>query len=92
VRLSEEWHRGRRENVDDKRGIGIVSTFEWKTQTMPRTGTGVVVKMRKGNRRFVMATLPSIASIPSSSANNVELHSTFISASSGSQSFTPDDE
>jgi hypothetical protein len=80
-------------NVDDKRGIGVVSTFEWKTQTMPRTGTGVVVKeKREGNRRFVMATLPSLASIPSSSANNVELHSTFISASSGGQSFTPDGE
>jgi hypothetical protein len=59
---------------------------------MPRTGTGVVVKKRKGNHRFVMATLPSLASIPSSSANNVELHSTFISASSGGQSFTPDGE
>jgi hypothetical protein len=50
------------------------------------------VKKRKGNHRFVMATLPSLASIPSSSANNVELHSTFISASSGGQSFTPDSE
>jgi hypothetical protein len=59
---------------------------------MPGTGTGVVVKKRKGNHRFVMATLPSLASIPSSLANNVKLHLTFISASSGGQSFTPDGE
>jgi hypothetical protein len=53
-------------------------------------GTGVVVKKRKvTNHRFIMATLPSLASIPSSLANNVKLHSTFISASSGGQSFTP---
>jgi hypothetical protein len=69
-----------------------MSTLEWKTQMMPRTGTGVVVKKRKCNHRFIMATLPSLASIPSSSANNVELHSTFISASSGGQSFTLDGE
>jgi hypothetical protein len=57
---------------------GVESTLEWKTQMMPGTGTGVVIKKRKGNHRFIMATLPSLASICSSSANNVELHLTFM--------------
>jgi hypothetical protein len=41
TRLSEEWRCGRKDNVDDKRGLGIVSTLEWKTQMVPRMGTGV---------------------------------------------------